>query len=229
MEQLPLPVRLRADAVFDSFYPGINGEPVAALRARGANPLWLWGAPGTGKTHLLQAACADAAPSAAAYFPLGGEPRLPAEALAGLASRGLVCVDDVDRVAGDLAAERLLFALFNDAAEQRTRLVFAASGPPAALPWALADWRSRAAACVVYQLRELDDAGRIEALRLRALQRGLQLPAETADYLLRRMPRNLNSLLGVLDDLDLAALAAQRRLTVPFIRDALERSARTRP
>ena len=81
----------------------------------------------------------------------------------------------------------------------------------------------------MYQVRELDDAGRIEALRLRALQRGLQLPAETADYLLRRMPRDLNSLLAVLDDLDVASLAAQRRLTVPFIRDALERSARTRP
>jgi len=230
MEQLPLPVRLRADALFASYWAGaVNGEPVAALRARQPDPVWLWGAPGTGKTHLLQAACVDAGTSAAAYFPLGGEARLPPEALAGFASRGLVCVDDVDRVAGDPAWERMLFALWNEAAELHTRLVFAASAPPAGLPWQLADWRSRAAACVVYQLRELDDAGRIEALRLRALQRGLQLPAETADYLLRRMPRSLSSLLAVLDDLDVAALAAQRRLTVPFIRDALDRSARTRP
>ena len=102
MEQLPLPVQLRADARFDSFWAGINGEPVAALRARGANPLWLWGAPGTGKTHLLQAACADAGSSAGAYFPLGGDAGLPPEALAGFASRGLVCVDDVDRIAGTL-------------------------------------------------------------------------------------------------------------------------------
>ena len=91
------------------------------------------------------------------------------------------------------------------------------------------DWRSRAAACVVYQLRDLDESGRVEALRLRAAQRGLQLPQETSDYLLRRMPRDLPSLLAILDHLAEASLIAQRRLTVPFIRDALEKLARTKP
>jgi len=86
-----------------------------------------------------------------------------------------------------------------------------------------------AAASAVYQLRDLDDAGRLEALRLRAAQRGLQLPSETADYLLRRMPRDLPSLFELLDHLDEASLVAQRRLTVPFIRDALERLAGTKP
>src|SRR5258708_6496651 len=81
---------------------------------------------------------------------------------------------------------------------------------------------SRAAACVVYQLRELDDDGRIEALRLRAAQRGLQLPYETSEYLLKRMPRDMRSLFEILDQLDEASLVAQRRLTIPFIRDALE-------
>jgi DnaA family protein len=78
-------------------------------------------------------------------------------------------------------------------------------------------------------LRELDDAGRIEALRLRAAQRGLQLPYETSEYLLKRMPRDLRSLFEVLDLLDEASLAAQRRLTIPFIRDALEKLAGTEP
>ncbi|MFI4891230.1 MAG: DnaA regulatory inactivator Hda [Steroidobacterales bacterium] len=225
MKQLALPVRLRAEAVFDSFSGGPNAEVVAALRAPGTDPVWLWGARGTGKTHLLQAACAAAGNAAAAYIPLDGSAGLPPEALQGFASRGLLCVDDVDAVAGELHWERMLFQLFNEAVELRTRLIFAAAAPPAALSWALNDWSSRAAACVVYQLRELDDAGRIEALRLRAMQRGLALPPETADYLLRRMPRDLASLLGLLDQLDEASLAAQRRLTIPFIRDALERIA----
>jgi len=108
------------------------------------------------------------------------------------------------------------------------RLIFAASLPPRQAPWVLEDWRSRAAACVVYQVRELDDAGRVEALRLRAAQRGLQLPDETSEYLLKRMPRDLPSLLRVLDELDEASLVAQRRLTIPFIRDALEKRADTK-
>jgi DnaA family protein len=226
VKQLALGVRLRADAVFDSFWPGVNGEAVAALRAATSVPVWLWGASGSGKTHLLQAVCA-ATGEEAAYFPLASL-ALPADSLAGFERSRVLCVDDVDVVAGDLTWERALFRLFNEAAELRTRLVFAASAPPRQLAWVLEDWRSRAAASVVYQLRELDDAGRIEALRLRAAQRGLQLPYETSEYLLKRMPRDLRSLFDILDQLDEASLAAQRRLTIPFIRDALEKHVKTK-
>jgi DnaA-homolog protein len=232
VKQLALGVRLRADALFESFWPGGNGEIVAALQMPSAVPLWLWGAHGSGKTHLLQAVCAAAGAAAsgapAAYFPLTRSLALPPEALAGFERTPVLCVDDVDAVAGDLAWERALFRLFNDAAELRTRLIFAAAGPPRQSDWSLDDWRSRAAACVVYQLHELDDDDRIEALRLRAAQRGLQLPYETSEYLLKRMPRDLRSLFEILDQLDEASLVAQRRLTIPFIRDALEKLARTK-
>ena len=224
MKQLALGVRLRADAVFESFWPGLNGEAVAALRTPDSGPLWLWGAPASGKTHLLQAVCA-AAGEAAAYFPLDRSLALPPEALAGFERTRVLCIDDVDAVAGDLPWERMLFHLFNEAAELRTRLIFAAAAPPRQAGWSLEDWRSRAGSCVVYQVRELDDAGRIEALRLRAAQRGLQLPYETSEYLLKRMPRDLRSLFDILDKLDEASLVAQRRLTIPFIRDALEKHA----
>jgi DnaA-homolog protein len=227
MKQLALGVRLRADAVFESFWPGLNGEAVAALQMPNGAPLWLWGPPGSGKTHLLQAVCA-AAGEAAAYFPLDRSLALPPEALAGFERTRVLCIDDVDDVAGDLAWERALFHSFNEAAELRTRLIFAASGPPRQADWSLEDWRSRAGSCVVYQLRELDDEGRIQALRLRAAQRGLTLPYETSEYLLKRMPRDLRSLFDILDELDEASLAAQRRLTIPFIRDALEKHAETK-
>jgi DnaA family protein len=238
VKQLALGVRLRADAIFESFAPGLNGEPIAALRRGGSAPLWLWGSEGSGKTHLLQAVCAAAAGdagvdasaqfAASAYFPLERSLALPPAALAGFENCRVLCLDDVDAVAGDLRWEEALFSLFNDAAELGTRLIFAARAAPRGIDWSLDDWRSRAAACVVYQLRDLDDAGRLEALTLRAAQRGLQMPAETAEYLLRRMPRDLPSLFAILDHLDEASLAAQRRLTVPFIRDALERLGGTK-
>ncbi len=224
MKQLALGVRLRAEAVFASFWPGENAEIVAALKAASAAPLWLWGAHGTGKTHLLQAVCA-ATGEAAAYFPLNRSLALPPEALAGYERSAVLCVDDVDAVAGDLAWEKALFRLFNEAGDLGNRLIFAAAAPPRQSEWLLEDWRSRAAACVVYQLREIDDAGRVGALQLRAAQRGLQLPVETSEYLLKRMPRDLHSLFEVLDQLDHASLVAQRRLTIPFIRDALEKRA----
>jgi DnaA-homolog protein len=227
MKQLALAMRLRAGAVFESFAPGQNGEVVTALRAAETTPLWLWGTKGSGKTHLLQAVCA-AAGEGAAYFPLDGPASVPPEALAGFERTRVLCVDDVDAVAGDKAWEQALFRLFNESSELGTRLIFAAGVPPRQAAWQLEDWRSRAAACVVYQLRELDDPGRIEALRLRAAQRGLELPYETSEYLLKRLPRDLPSLFDILDELDEASMVAQRRLTVPFIRAALEKHARTK-
>ena len=240
MKQLALGVRLRADATLESFAPGANAEVLAALRGspQCPVPMWLWGGSHIGKTHLLQAVCAAAertgagGPGAvppAAYFPLNRRLALPPDALLGFENCRVLCVDDVDAVAGDAAWEHALFVLFNEAADQGTRLVFAARAAPGQLDWALDDWRSRAAACVVYQLRELDDAGRIEALRLRAALRGLDLPPETSEYLMRRLPRDLGSLFDILDRLDEASLMAQRRLTVPFIRDALETLAGTKP
>jgi DnaA family protein len=214
MKQLALGMRLRADAVFESFAAGQNAEVLTALRSA-ATPLWLWGAHATGKTHLLQAVCAAAGDSAA-YFPLDRALALPPDALAGFERGRVLCIDDADAVAGDHAWEQALFRLFNEAADLRTRLIFAAAVAPRQAGWVLEDWRSRAASCVVYQLRELDDAGR------------LQLPDETSEYLLKRMPRDLPSLLQVLDALDEASMVQKRRLTIPFIRDELERHAKTK-
>jgi DnaA family protein len=228
MKQLALGVRLRPQAVFESFVPGSNVELLAALEDASSAPLWLWGGRGSGKTHLLQAVCAAAGVSAA-YFPLERSLGLPPEALLGFEQCRVLCLDDVGAVARNLAWEQALFRLFNDSADLGTRLVFAAAAPPRQMAWTLSDWQSRAAACVVYQLHELDEPGRLEALRLRAVQRGLVLPQETSEYLLRRMPRDLPKLFEILDHLDEASLIAQRRLTVPFIRAALARLAETKP
>lgn len=231
MQQLPLGVRLRSAAVFANFYAGPNLEAAAAVRAaaadptgghpRGGDPLWLCGPTAAGKTHLLQAACA-ASTQPCAFFALHDEPTLPPAALDGLERLALLCLDDVERIAGDQQWERALFRLFNATLERGGRLIFAARTVPGAIPWHLPDWASRAASCRVYQLRLLDDAERIEALRMRARTRGLVLPRETAEYLLRRMPRDQQALFDLVDTLDEAALVARRRLTVPFVRDALK-------
>ena len=203
MKQLALGVRLRSDAVFANFSAGTNLEVLSALRGQSRDPLWLWGSSGSGKTHLLQAVCAAAGdlqpPETAAYFPLDRSLALPPAAMAGFERCRVLCVDDVEAVAGDVVWEKTLFRLFNEMGELQSRLIFASRSAPRQISWRLEDWRSRAAACVVYQVRELDERGRAEALKLRAAQRGLQLPEETVDYLLKRMPRDLRSLFEILD------------------------------
>ena len=226
MKQLALGVRLRAGAVYESFAPGANSEILTALRS----PSHAAGvAVGRSRDPAKPICCRPLARRRAMrplIFRWTALSHCRPKRSPGYERSPVLCIDDVDQVAGDQDWERALFRLFNEAAELRSRLIFAAAVAPRQAPWMLDDWRSRAAACVVYQLHELDDEGRIEALRLRAAQRGLQLPYETSEYLLKRMPRDLPSLFDVLDALDEASMVEQRRLTIPFIRDELEKHAK---
>lgn len=229
MQQLPLGVRLRERATFDAFVAAAaDAEAVARLRRvaqGGGGVLWLWGAVGTGRSHLLQAVCA-AAPAAAraGYLPFAdlqaaGMP--PSAALEGTGSLDLLCLDDLDRALGERSFEVALFGVYRALEERRCGLVVSAAAPPSSLPWALADIGSRFGAGEVFQLHPLDDEGQGEALRRRAAARGLDLPEETLRWLSRRFPRDMTSLGDLLDRLDEASLREQRRITVPFVRSIL--------
>ena len=236
VQQLLLGVRIPDRAVFESFLPARNLQAVehAARVASGdiTAVTWVCGPTGAGKTHLLQAICARAgevggglAATAAriGYFPLGQLASLGMGVLDGLTALECICVDDVDRVVGQLEWERALFGVLREAQEKEGRVVVAARSPPALLPWKLPDVGSRFAAAAIFQLRELDEREQQEAMQLRARLRGFDLPDDTSRWLQRRFPRDMRTMYGLLDTLDEAALVAQRRrLTIPFIRSVLK-------
>lgn len=222
MRQLPLAVRLRDSAVFETFEPGPNGAVVAMLQAPSAvGPgAWIWGPPGAGKSHLLQAACA--ARPGAAYLPAGELHEAGPAVLEGWGDRPLVCLDDIDLLAGDAGWEMAAFALFNRLWEGGACLLVSATTSPAATSFRLADLSSRLAWGGVYRLEPLADEDRVAALRRRARHRGLELPVDAACFLLRRLPRDMRVLCDWLDRLDTASLAAGRRLTLPFVKAVIE-------
>jgi DnaA family protein len=217
--QLPLALALQDHAVFDTFRAPGDGAVVAAAREPAAPGLWIAGPPGSGKSHLLQAVCAHRPEARCAYVPLGNAPA-PAM-LEGMEALDLVCLDDFERVAGHEDWERALFRLVNGLSLAGGRLVAAAAGAPAEVGIRLPDLLSRCQALIRFRLRYLDDEERLEALRARAAFRGFDLPADTARYLLRRVPRDMGRLMALLDRLDTASLAASRRLTIPFVREVL--------
>ncbi len=226
MQQLPLGVRLPDRAVFASFLPARNAQVVEHLQrladGRLAGTSWICGPQGCGKTHLLQAVSAQASTTMqTGYIPLRDLARLGVGVLEGLRSIQCLCVDDLEEVVGQREWERALFSVLQGIEEGGGRLVAAAKVPPALLAWALPDLGSRFSASAVFQLRVLDEAEQQAALQLRARLRGVELPEETSRWLQRHYPRNMHKLYELLDTLDEAALVAQRRLTVRFIREVL--------
>ena len=235
--QLPLSIRLRDSSVFASYFTGRNQSVVDALLAldttraesnqtgaRAPTCIWLHGAASIGKTHLLQALCARAGLEGrtSAYVPLAEVLSSGEELLSGYGQLALVCLDDGEVIAGRDGWERALFRLHRELDEHGGRLIVAGSAPPAALGFRLPDLASRLNGGLVLTLHALDEPEQIAALQLRAQLRGFELPAETAQFLMRRLPRDMASLCAFLDQLDEASLIAQRRLTVPFVREVME-------
>ncbi|MET0660227.1 MAG: DnaA regulatory inactivator Hda [Steroidobacteraceae bacterium] len=229
--QLPLGIHLRDSSVFASFYAGRNQPVIDALLAlRAQTPprvVWLHGMQAVGKTHLLQAICARATQRGerAAFIPLSEFRASGPEMLAGLGALSWVCIDDVELVLGEALWERRLFALHQELEEQGGRLVFASTQAPQTLGIQLPDLASRLRGGLVLRLQVLDDAEQTAALKLRAEARGLELNDEVAQYLLRRLPRDMTALCEFLDKLDRAALVAQRRLTIPFVKQVMGEGA----
>jgi len=228
--QLPLPMRLRPASVFATFYSGDNEQTVESLkqlRTVGNSPVLLVSGPtGSGKTHLLQALCAHHGQrgEAVAFAPLTELQALGPEVLSGTEHLSLLCVDDLHCVADSMQWNRALFTLHREFEERRAHLVLASQVAPASLLWALPDLSSRLLAGNLLRLKPLDEPGQFHALQMHARQRGFEMPDEVAQYLLRRMPRDMVRLCALIDQLDVALLAAQRRLSVPFVRQWLDAS-----
>lgn len=226
--QLPLGVRLNDNARFANFLAGPNEEVLQGVQTlasgRGERLLYCSGAAGTGKSHLLQAACAQAQEDGrqAWYVSLAQAGALTPTLFDGMEQAQLLCIDDLQAIAGQRAWEEALFHLYNRVRDAGTRLLVAGRGRPEELGLALPDLVSRLHWGVLYRLQPLDDTERLAALQRRAASRGLELPAEVGEYLLRRSVRDLPGLFDLLDKLDEAALVAQRRLTIPFVRGVLK-------
>ncbi|TWH64749.1 regulatory inactivation of DnaA Hda protein [Azomonas agilis] len=228
--QLPLGVRLRDDATLVNFYPGANAVALGYVE-RLASPqvswtdelIYLWGGIGVGRSHLLQAAClqADEWADLTLYLPLEQLAHYGPSLLDNLEQADLVCLDNLDAVAGDPQWELALFHLFNRLRDAGRRLLLSASLSPRALPIKLPDLRSRLTLALVFQLHPLSDEDKLRALQLRASRRGFNLPDDVGRFILSRGGRSMTALFDLLEQLDQASLQAQRKLTIPFLKETL--------
>lgn len=228
-QQLPLGFKTRPQVNFNSFITGLNSEPVAALQAsatgQGEPFSFIWGARGCGKSHLLQATVAetDSSGQSAVYLPMDELLPLSPELLQGFEQLSLICLDEIQLAAGSADWEEALFHLFNRLRENNCCLIVSADQPPGMLNLHLADLKSRLTWGPCYQLQALNDLDRLRALTEAAARRSMSLSDDTARYLLHRLPRDMHSLMGVIDWLDHHSLVARRKLTIPFVREMLER------
>ena len=229
-EQLTLNVNLREGLRFESFFVeqgSTNAELLAILHSFvtsvDAQQNIIWGESNSGKTHLLQACCAKEAENnrLISYIPLKLLAIHGTQVLQGLANVSFIVIDDVDTVIGDKDWETALFNLVNQTRDKQQRLLMSATNNPRQLDCVLPDLASRLIWGGSYQLQSLSDDDKPKALKARAEQRGFDLSDRVLDHLFRHYPRDIESLMGILNILDAESLRLKTKITVPFVKQVL--------
>ena len=213
-EQLTLNFRLRDDATFDNYIGS------AASKLREAEHLtFLYGSPGSGKSHLLQALCHETAGSSIYLEDLGSH---QADILHSLENISLICLDDIDDVIAMESWQIALFNLVNYVKDGSGRLIIAANKPASAIDCTLPDLATRLNAMVAIESELPTDSEKLAILTRRAHQRGFELNDEVARFILGRAPRNPGHLIKLLEKLEVETLRQQKIVTISFVKKTLQ-------
>jgi DnaA family protein len=231
-KQLTLKIALRDGLRFSSFYSNEqNSQTYFTLKAFseasqiiGIQQIFLWGEDKSGKSHLLQACCYQLAEQGlhASYLPLKALSLYGTRILSGLHNSDLIVIDDIDVVLGDKDWEEALFNLVNNALSSGQRLLFSATENPHDLKCHLPDLSSRLIGGSNYQITALSNQEKPKILQSRAQQRGFSLDDRVIDYIYKRYPHDMESLLEILDRLDRESLQKKAKITIPFVKQVLE-------
>lgn len=225
--QVPVQFEFHCNQTFDSFYPGNNDEVIIQLNLLASGnqeqQIFLWSESGCGKSHLLQACCQKAKTAGKEPFYLAFTPgKLPELALLdGLESMDLVCFDDMQHIAGNLAWQQGLFNFYNRHRQNNHQLLLAADCPPKFLPFELLDLKTRMSWGLTLKIQSFCDDQLIEAMTYKAHYLGFDIPAAVGRFLLNHYVRDLPALWLLLEKIDQATLASQRKLTIPFLKQIL--------
>jgi len=224
---MALPLSHNDKASFDNYWVGNNYELVTALRAMvqvsEPNVLYIYGPSSSGKSHLLFAAMRLAKQDTVktSYISLNDE-HVNVDMLSILDVGNLVFIDNIHAWAGDQEKERALFTLFEQIKHSGGQLVVASSQPPEASGFVIRDLVSRLMSGLIYGLHSLTEEQQLDAIKMRANQRGLLISEDTVKFLLKHSSRDNRELFTILEQIDQASLVEKRRITIPFIQSLLK-------
>lgn len=228
INQLTLGVGLKDEATFANYYGGHNQQLVEELKKSalglGERVIYFHGTGGIGRTHLLQASCHEAnlANRSAVYIPLENIQDFSPDIFQGLETLSLVCIDDLHKIAGLPKWEEAFFHAYNRIHDAGGSLIVTANKAPKALGITLDDVLSRLVWGMMFAMHPLTDDEKVKILIMRSARRGMTLVEEVGNFIIKHCPRHMTTLFSALDTLDKASLRAQRKLTIPFVKEILQ-------
>ena len=225
--QTVIPISIEDDSL-ESFYSQRNQPLIEQLKNLLAGVcakrvLYLWGESGSGKTHLLNACCRAAGKSGmqnlyASLKQDGGQDGGRLEKLSDVHKDALVCIDDLQQIAGSEPGQNQIFSLYEKIMHGAGAIVVSGTSPLGSIGITLKDLESRLSSGGAFNIYALDDDEKRTALKLRAAKRGFALDDSVVRFIMSRYQRDTKSLFALLDKLDSGSLQAHRKITIPFVK-----------
>jgi len=209
--------RFKSNYVFESFVVGdcnrlayTAAQGVAENPGHSYNPLFIYGGPGLGKTHLLHAVgqLAQARHIQALYvsaeqftneFIKAVRERKTDEFHNKYRNVGMLLVDDIQFISGKRQTEESFFHTFDALHNANRQMVIASDLPPKAIPSLDKRLRSRFAWGLVVDIKPPDFATRLAILQAKAKQRGANPTIAVLEFLARHLQQNVRELEGSLN------------------------------
>lgn len=211
-KQLHLDFSLKDDATFANYV----GDAAELLMQKN-EWLYIWGKPGTGRSHLLQAVCHHKKNS----IYLTSLKQLQAEILIGLETVDVICIDDIHEILEDPLWEESLFHLMNAVMDNGKQIILSGNKPATQLKVKLADLHSRLIAATAVETDNLSDDQKLAVLTNRAEAQGYRLSPEVGSFILSRSHRDMRELMKILDRLEKETLSQGKIVTIPFVKQTL--------
>ncbi len=222
MKQIALDIGLASGPTLASFFAGPNEAALKHLQlwagspTRSPVPTYLWGATGSGKTHLLKAVREALREQGASCGWMDASVLEPPEFNE---AWSVVLLDDVHLYTA--VQQHAAFNWFVNAQTHQRGLLAAGELPPADLKLR-EDLRTRLGWGHVFALLPLSEPERRAVLRQQADDRGVFLGDEVMDYMLTRFSRDLGSLTELLSLIDGYSLQTKRPITIALIKSMMD-------
>jgi len=229
-QQLALAVQLHDEETFDNYVGKTNEQVVEDLKrfvnssGSDINSFYLFGSDSVGKSHLINASAtyANELGKTALCLSLKELVQMSTEVLDGLENLDVICLDDLHVLADYEDWQQGVFDLFNRVMEQGKKILLTGNNTPTQLNLSLPDLVSRLSWGSLAQVKALSDDEKIQALADRANKRGMVFQPEAMSFLTNRYSRDMSKLIECLNTLDKLSIQSQRKITIPFIKDAID-------
>ena len=220
MNQLGLPITLDSKMLLDNFLGNkqLLDFIVQLYLDKTSAEIYVYGAPGHGKTHLLQGAVLRALSDQQSAMYIDCHNSLPGHVFESIEKLSWISIDNIDAINAN--QQDLFFDLYNRAKQAKVSMLISGSDLPSELV-VMKDLKTRLGLATIFQLQPLDDELTMSVLNNQMIDRNLSIDSKVYEYLFKYYSRDVRILLKAMDDLDKASLQAKQSITIPFVRKTM--------